>query len=191
MSACSAVSWREEVLLHDGSKLILERSHTRGGRHEIGQKPSITEHKISFTLPSAHEIITWKSTYGSDTNDLDLMLNALDVINGVPYIVTSTTTCMSYNKWGRPNPPYVLFKYDDKTWQRIPLEEFPVEFKEANVVIGISIYDRLLETHSGIVSAEEVKRINTKDDNGVGRYLRLFVREPIKNEVTVGCSKFE
>jgi hypothetical protein len=28
-------SWKEEVLLHDGQKLIVERSQTRGGNHEI------------------------------------------------------------------------------------------------------------------------------------------------------------
>jgi hypothetical protein len=31
-------SWKEEVLLHDGSKVIVDRSAERGGRHEIGQK---------------------------------------------------------------------------------------------------------------------------------------------------------
>jgi hypothetical protein len=30
-------SWQEEVLLHDGQKLIVERAQTRGGNHEIGQ----------------------------------------------------------------------------------------------------------------------------------------------------------
>jgi hypothetical protein len=31
-------SWKEDVLLHDGKKLIVERSQTYGGRHEIGQQ---------------------------------------------------------------------------------------------------------------------------------------------------------
>ena len=33
-------SWQEEVLLHDGRKLVVDRSVERGGRHEIGQLPS-------------------------------------------------------------------------------------------------------------------------------------------------------
>jgi len=32
-------NWKEEVLLHDGGKIIVERSVDRGGRHESGQKP--------------------------------------------------------------------------------------------------------------------------------------------------------
>lgn len=176
-------SWKEEVLLHDGSKIVIERSQTRGGNHEIGQEVPIAEHKISFTLPGTHEAITWKSTYGSATNNSGLILLALDVFNGVPYIVTTTTTCSSYNKWHRPNPPYVFFKYVGKVWQRIPLAEFPAEVKVANVVINMAKY-------SGTLSAKEVKRINEKDEVEEVRYLRLFVREPIKNVVTA-CSKFE
>ncbi len=47
MSACAGVpapggtSWREEVLLHDGSKIVAERFVLRRGRHEIGQRPPI------------------------------------------------------------------------------------------------------------------------------------------------------
>ena len=180
-------SWKEEVLLHDGSKIVIERSQTRGGNHEIGQEVPIAEHKISCTLPGTHEAITWKSTYGSATNNSGLILLALDVFNGVPYIVTTTTTttttCSSYNKWHRPNPPYVFFKYVGKVWQRIPLAEFPAEVKVANVAINMA-------KHSGTLSAKEVKRINEKDEVEEVRYLRLFVREPIKNVVTA-CSKFE
>lgn len=175
--------WKEEVLLHDGQNLIVERSQTRGGNHEIGQEVPIAKHKISFTLPGTHKEITWKSTYGSGTDDSDLILNALDVFNGVPIIITTTTTCTSYNKWGRPNPPYVVFKYVAGKWQRVPLAEFPAEIKEANVVIDMANY-------SGLLSAKEVKIINEKDAVEEVRYLRQFVRIPIQNVVTA-CSKFE
>jgi hypothetical protein len=60
---------------------------------------------------------------------------ALHVLNNTPYLVTAPDKCLSYNKWGRPNPPYVIFKYDGSTWHRIPLSEFPVEFKNINLVI--------------------------------------------------------
>lgn len=40
MSACATggASWKEEVLLHDGKALVVERTQTYGGRHEIGQR---------------------------------------------------------------------------------------------------------------------------------------------------------
>lgn len=183
MSACSGdQKWKEEVLLHDGSKLIVERSQSYGGRHEIGQRVPIKEHKISFTLPEAHEFITWETTIGMDSNDSSLGLLALDIVKGVPYIVTSMLGCHAYNKWGRPNPPYVFFKYDGKTWQRIPIEKFPTEIKAANVVIDMAKY-------SGILSAEEVKKINGTLQHEV-MYLQVFVREKIKS-ADLACPEFE
>ena len=64
MSACAGflgfggTSWKEEVLLHDGSKIIVERSVERGGRHEIGQKPPYKEQSLSFTMPGTNQTIT-------------------------------------------------------------------------------------------------------------------------------------
>ncbi len=59
-------SWKEEVLLHDGSKIVVKRSQSYGGRHEIGQTPPIKEQDITFTLPDSGKTITWKSEYGED-----------------------------------------------------------------------------------------------------------------------------
>jgi hypothetical protein len=70
----------------------------------------------------------------------------------VPYLVTQTLGCHSYNKWGRPNPPYVFFKYDGKGWPHIPLETFPVEIKAANVVNGIQAHEHQLVAHRGVVT---------------------------------------
>ena len=185
-------SWKEEVLLHDGSTLIIERSQTRGGRHQIGQEVPVNSHKISFTLPGAHEAITWETTIGLKT-DSSLKPLALDVVKGVPYLVTITLGCYSYNKWGRPNPPYIFFKYDSKAWQRIQLEEFPGEIKEANVVNGTQEHERQLTAHSGVVTAAEIKQINGKlSPNAI--YQQVFVREPIKSSdyaPELGCFKFE
>ncbi len=176
-------SWKEEVLLHDGSKLIVERSQSRGGNHEIGQEVPIAEHKIFFTLPGSQDAITWSSTYGYDRDHSSLILLAIDVVNGVPYIVTTTFICPAYNKWDRPNPPYVFFKYVGKEWQRVPLTNFPPEIKEANVIINMASY-------SGLLSTQKVKEINANTGTYRERYLQLFVREPINNEIT-NCSKFE
>lgn len=160
MSACST-SWKEEVLLHDGSKIIVKRSQSRGGSHEIGQPPPVKEHTISFTLPNSNETITWTSEYGEDVGRANFDLLAVHVLNGTPYIVASPNLCLSYNKWGRPNPPYVFFKYDGKAWQRIALSELPAEFKTINVAADtLGDEDRL--TSLGFVSAEKIKELNNE-----------------------------
>lgn len=158
MSACSK-TWKEEVLLHDGSKIIVERSVERGGRHEIGQRPPFKEQSLSFTLPSTNQRIKWEDNYSEDIGTSNFLPMQLEIFNGTPYIVASPMGCLSYNKWGRPNPPYVIFKYEKKVWQRITLQELPAESKIPNLVIS-SPDDAAKEASHGMVSAEKVKELN-------------------------------
>lgn len=153
-------SWKEEALLHDGSKIIVKRSQSYGGRHEIGQPPPIKEHTISFTLPNSNKTVTWTSEYGEDLGRSNFNLLAVHVLNNTPYVVASPNLCLSYNKWGRPNPPYVFFKYDGAAWQRIPLSEFPAEFTTINVALDIR--GRQVEelTGMGFVPAEKIRELN-------------------------------
>ena len=154
------ISWKEEVLLHDGSKIIVERSQSYGGRHEIGQTPPIKDQEITFTVPGTRNTVTWKSEYSEDIGRANFKLLALHILDNTPYVVASPNLCLSYNKWGRPNPPYVFFKYEDKTWRRISLAEFPTEFKEINVVVSTKADENVI-TSQPIVSAESVKQINS------------------------------
>ena len=100
------------------------------------------------------------------------------MLNGTPYLVAAPFGCLSYNKWGRPNPPYVIFKYDGKTWQRIQLSEFPSELKNINLVKDTDNDEKKLIS-LGLVSAEQVKAFN-------GNYrqpeFQTILREPLKTE---------
>lgn len=171
-------SWKEEVLLHDGSKIIVKRSQTRGGSHEIGQPPPVKEHTIFFTLPNSSKTITWTSEYGEDVGRANFDLLAVHVLNGTPYIVVSPNLCLSYNKWGRPNPPYVFLKYDGKGWQRIPLSEFPAEFKTINVAVS-TLGDEDKLTSLGFVSAEKIRELNSEFRQPE---YRSILREPLAKE---------
>ena len=185
MSACagflgfSGDSWKEEVLLHDGSKIIVKRSQSYGGRHEIGQSPPIKEHTISFKLPGSDKTITWISEYGEDLGRTNFNLLAVHVLNGTPYIVASPNLCLSYNKWGRPNPPYVFFKFDGKAWQRIPLEEFPAEFKTINVALDIRGRQVQILVEMGLASAEKIKQLNAHSE--IPEF-KSILREPLSKE---------
>ena len=154
-------SWKEEVLLHDGSKIVVERSQSYFFQ-ALERWPRVKEHAITFTLPNSNKTITWTSEYGEDIRNTNFNLLALHILKGTPYIVASPDLCLSYNKWGRPNPPYVFFKYDGKAWQRIPLSEFPVEFNEVNLLIdttGNNDAERAIKT--SLISADGVKQLNS------------------------------
>ncbi len=169
-------SWKEEVLLHNGSKIIVERSQSYGGRHEIGQSSPIKEQTITFTLPNTSTTIEFKSEYGEDIGRANFELLALHILNGTPYIVTAPNLCLSYNKWGRPNPPYVFFQYDSKEWKRIALEELPTEFKEINLVVNSKGKGKILTAQS-LVTAKLVKKLNGELEQPE---YKTILREPVK-----------
>ena len=171
----NSASWKEEVLLHDGRKIIVERSQTHGGRGEVGQSP-IKEHSMTFTLPGTKKVITWKDEYSEDIGHSNFDMLALHVLNDTPYIVVSLYGCLAYNKWGRPNPPYVIFKYDGNIWQRIPLSELPNEFKEINLVTNASAHEKKLVS-KGLASAEMVKELNSSLKQPE---LKAIIRTPLE-----------
>ena len=185
MSGCAmgGASWKEEVLLHDGKKLIVERSQSYGGRHEIGQKPPIKEEQITFSLPGSSRSISWTSEYSEDVGRANFEPLALHISNSTPYIVATPNLCLAYNKWGRPNPPYVIFKYADKAWRRIPLSEFPAEFKAINLVINTTKHDSEVARQS-LVRADVVKKLNSSLTQPE---YQTIMREPLKPGAMGGC----
>lgn len=137
MNAYSAtMSWKEEVVLHDGQVVVVERFYNLGGYPALdSHNRSPLDETITFALPGSNKKISWKTEYRNDLpepNSLGALL--LDVVGGIPYLATSPAGCIAYNKWERPNPPYVLFKYVNDEWKRIPLEEFPAELVHANLM---------------------------------------------------------
>jgi hypothetical protein len=160
MSACAdGTSWKEEVLLHDGTKLIVERSVVRKGRHEPFQRPTIGEQSLSFVLPTTHQRVRWEDAYSDDLGSANFLPMMLEADKDAAYLVTSPLGCLSYNKWGRPNPPYVVFKYQGGDWKRIALQELPVRFKTPNLVIS-SPDDAAKKAGGSLISAERVSQFN-------------------------------
>ncbi len=184
------MSWKEEVLLHDGKKIIVTRTNTYDpqGLREPFQPDPLKESTLRFTVPGTKQTVTWKSDFGRGYQD-NLSLLLLDFMDGVPYIATHPKFCHGYNKWKRPNPPYVFFKYDSE-WKQIPLEQFPAEFKEANVVISPGPNEHVLKkiqemtSNIGFVPIEKIKGLNRDSEKDY----RIIAREPIKTAYTA-CEK--
>lgn len=119
--------WKEEVLLHDGQMVVVERSVTFGGPHELGQPPSASRWTIEFTLPKSNSrLISFESEGGAPP-----ML--LDFYNGIPYIVVVLSRGDAIYKYRCPNPPYLFFRYTNSNWENITLTEFPEILSVANI----------------------------------------------------------
>ena len=177
LGACSGDSWKEEVLLHDGQKIIVERSQTYKGNSEIGQPTPVGEHTIRFRLPGTDKQIIWTSEYGEDLGRTNFNLVALHVLKNEAFLVAVPNLCLSYGKWGRPNPPYVVFKHDGEKWVRAALGDLPVEFKTINVVINNQGEAKILAKER-LVSAELVQRLNGELEQPE---YKAILREPMQS----------
>jgi hypothetical protein len=101
------------------------------------QKPPYKEQSLRFTLPGTNQTITWEDHYSQDLGQANFLPMVLDISGGTPYLVAYPMGCLSYNKWGSPNPPYVIFKYQGKEWKRISLQELPAEIKTPNLIFSM------------------------------------------------------
>lgn len=184
--ACSdAMTWKEEVVFHDGRKVVVTRTVERGGRHEIGQPPPIREQSLQFALPKTTQEVIWEDRFSEDMGGANFLPMALEIVDDTPYLVAYPMGCQSYNKWERPNPPYVIFKFESKEWKRISLQELPLVAKRINLIFSMPDIE-VEKTGKKFISAEMIREI-------VGRYkqpeFQSIVREPINTIGQQGCNE--
>ena len=178
----NSASWQEEVLLHDGRKILVERSQSYGRYPTIDSRERmVLDEEWTFQNPANQRKVTWKVNHRRPPEGESLMLMTLGIVNGTLYIASVPAGCIAYNHWGRPNPPYVLFRFYGQAWQRISLTEFPLELKEANVVVGRTKPDH----RSGVLAVADVR-----DENyNLEPHLRQIAREPVKSAQTATCEE--
>jgi hypothetical protein len=192
LSACAELiphtkGWKEEVLLHDGRVLVVERFYNLGGYPTLDAREHVLlDETITFILPGSSKTISWKTEYRQDLpepNSLGSLL--LDIVGGVPYLATSPAGCIAYNKWGRPNPPYVLFKYVNDAWKQIPLSEFPSELVQANLMSMPA--SSLLKPYYTVEAAKA-----QRENGNVSAYAKTILREPVKGgDAITSCPDFK
>lgn len=191
MSACAGPSpntkgWKEEVQLHDGRLIVVERIFNLGGHPSFdARERALLDETITFTVPGSGKQILWRTEFSNDIpepNGASPLL--LDVVGGIPYLATSPAGCIAYNKWGRPNPPYVLFKYINDAWQRIDLKEFPSELVQANLMPTPA--SSLLKPYYTVEAAKTERQSGNRH-----AYAKTILREEVKgNDAITSCPDF-
>lgn len=180
MSACAMgdkTTWKEEVLLHDGSKIIAERHYNLGGYPRLDAHERVPlDETVTFKLPNNKNIV-WKNDFrDSEPEPNSLNHFRFDIVNGVPYLATYPAGCIAYNKWGRPNPPQILLKYENDQWQRITLAELPSVLvgATANVIVGRPATSLLKSFYT-------VEEVNAKNAPISTPEYKTILREPVAN----------
>lgn len=138
--------WREEVVQPDGSMIIVDRWVYLGGNFdrdpvEWGLHLPTRGYGLKIPLPRG-KIAEWDEDRG-----LTPMIAV--VKDGQAYVALLFSTCVAYWRYERPTPPYVVMKYEEQTWRRITVDEFPST--NANLLISVDA-----ATDAGRVTAELV-----------------------------------
>lgn len=94
--------WKEEVLLHDGRRIIARRAQRYGELGEFDLSLPVHEHTISFELPHSGNTLVFKSQYGPDIERTNFNLLALHIMDGTPFLVAESNLYRPYNKWRQP-----------------------------------------------------------------------------------------
>lgn len=139
--ATSAESTIENVALHDGRHIKVERSVYRPTEFKILDPffglpiAPRTEmggpiYSLKFTHPDTQERISWKS----EQYYTPLLLN---IVNGIPYLVVNGFTSKETEAiYGCPELPYFYLKYDSGffgRWVPVPMEKAPDVLRISNL----------------------------------------------------------
>jgi hypothetical protein len=119
--------WQEEVLLHDGRVIVIDRSVRTGEVPvEIGQSPGESDYTLMFTA-NDNQRVTWEG--GRDR----FKPMILEFADGVPYVVARGSTGLVYPREGCPKPPYFFFRWGGDRWESVPYPQLPGVVRSRNL----------------------------------------------------------
>jgi len=134
LSACfgrATYHWKEEVLLHDGRVIVIERSVRTGEvRVELGQWPGESDYTLTFTTAD-DKAVRWEP-------GKPFRPRILDFSDGTPYVVARGNTGPDYEKHGCQKPPYFIFRWTDGRWQRIDYEQLPKDVRKMTLSASVT-----------------------------------------------------
>ena len=112
------LTWTEEVKLLDGR--VITVTQKRRIEENIEREAWLT-----FKLPEfGDKEIVWHE-------NLDVMV--LNMYEGKLYVVGVPGTIIEYRKYGRPEPLYIGYRFDNFQWTRIPFNGIPEAIYDANM----------------------------------------------------------
>jgi hypothetical protein len=130
LSACTDIkTWQEEVKLNDGRVIVVTQKRRCDSAYTGGNMASCIERE------------SWLTVKLPETNNQDvewhehLKPKILNIHKGQLYIVGTPATQVEYRFYGKPEPFYLCFRFQNGKWNRIPLSELPHEVYDTNLVL--------------------------------------------------------
>jgi hypothetical protein len=128
-SDSDALKWTEDVKLPDGRIVTLTRYQEFKGPHEIGDTPNQSDYWLEFKNPVTGEMVKWEQK-GPGLSTLVLMMDG-----DAPILLVTPDFGNSSREFNRPNPPYLLYKYE-KSWEKVDLTSIPIKRVKVNMTFA-------------------------------------------------------
>jgi hypothetical protein len=141
IAACSArdneLKWTEDVQLQDGRVIKIHRhSVFRGPREAFTQKgANVSWYAIEFEHPATKEKVRWESKMFVGSDEVvkaaeekreimpSLILFAILAKDSDLFVLVQPHS--SYTVLGCPDPPYLLYRWQDGRWRLTALDQIP------------------------------------------------------------------
>jgi hypothetical protein len=160
LSACSkSDTWEEDVELVKGKVISITRTQYYERYSELGApgdgwRP--VKSRIEFVQDKASpETIVWEE-------ELDPLV--LELINDHLVLVAKASYCDQYHRYGRPIPPYVIYRFANGRWDRSGFADLPAKL-QANLLI-----DAKSKSSRRRVTIDFKKQMN--DELGIPKFLK-------------------
>lgn len=169
--------WKEEVRLHDGRLIVVERTRVMSGSREPFRSATVGKWTLAFENPDKPGKKIAFEAHGGAAPML------LGFIGSVPYVVINPRRGDAQYFYKCPHPPYIFFRYDGE-WKRIELRDFPRELVARNLPNDTPEYEARSRKWGVITSLEMQKLLEiVKRENSVG------ITRPNGDETIYDCNR--
>jgi len=149
----STFEWKEEILLHDGRKIIAQRADVEGGWAEPGQSGSAQKRTITFPDPD----IPSKQYTHQITGSTNYLL--VDFENGVPWLIVDVGPFSSDTKC--PIGSYETFTQISGVWRSVSYSTLPKRFNKPNMAVEYTPDMPDPRKRGQMLSAEKIQQLIT------------------------------
>ena len=119
------LKWTEDVKLPDGRVTTLTRYQEFRGTHELGAPPTESNSWFEFKNPETSATVRWQGTRELSTVAL--------MMDGPTPLLLTMPNFSGPEKFGCPNPPYLLFRFSGTTWQQVIPFAAPISILRVNM----------------------------------------------------------
>jgi hypothetical protein len=144
--------WKEEILLHDGRKVVVDRVDTYGGSREPSQaEPNTKDRTIRFADPSDP-----KKTYSHKITGSSNYL-MLDFYEGKPWLIVRVGPFSTDTRC--PIGTYDTYSWDGQQWVQRSFKERPKPFIKPNMATSYTVDAPERRRKGQLLTKEEIQKI--------------------------------